>query len=142
MGKVSLQTIKNWFKTGLKPTEQQFWSTWDSFFHKDENIPQSKIENLSQRFDQKADAEAFNIYKQKIDAMLNQEPISVNGQQEYVLEWTNQLKAIYGSWAKFQVWQGGSWEKVPVEWELGEDGKPLRYTFTLDGLDTKIFITL
>ena len=29
-----LNTIKSWFKTGLRPTESQFFATWDSFWHK------------------------------------------------------------------------------------------------------------
>jgi hypothetical protein len=59
MAKQTLNTIKNWFKTGLKPTQNQFWDTWDSFWHKDEKIPTNAIENLDSRFDEKADQEAF-----------------------------------------------------------------------------------
>jgi len=50
----SLNTIKNWFKTGLKPTQKQFWDTWDSFWHKDENIPVSNIEGIDNLLNQKA----------------------------------------------------------------------------------------
>jgi hypothetical protein len=50
----SLNTIKNWFKTGLKPTQQQFWDTWDSFWHKDENIPVANIEGIDNLLNQKA----------------------------------------------------------------------------------------
>ena len=50
----NLTTIKNWFKTGLKPTQQQFWDTWDSFWHKDENIPVAKIEGIDGLLNQKA----------------------------------------------------------------------------------------
>ncbi|RQO66845.1 hypothetical protein DBR40_21570 [Pedobacter sp. KBW01] len=57
MAKQTLNAIKNWFKTGLKPTQQQFWDTWDSFWHKDQVIPSSSIENLDARFDEKADVE-------------------------------------------------------------------------------------
>lgn len=53
--KVSLSTIKNWFKTGLKPTQQQFWNTFDSFLHKDSEIPQGKVENLTDNLDKKVD---------------------------------------------------------------------------------------
>lgn len=42
----SLTDIKNWFRTGLKPTQSQFWNTWDSFWHKDESIPTAKITDL------------------------------------------------------------------------------------------------
>jgi hypothetical protein len=47
MPKVSLTTIKNWFKTGLKPTQTQFENTWDSFFHKDDTIPQASVDGLA-----------------------------------------------------------------------------------------------
>lgn len=42
----TLNTIKKWFKTGLKPTQDQFWNTWDSFSHKFEQIPLKDIEEL------------------------------------------------------------------------------------------------
>lgn len=58
-----LNTIKNWFKTGHKPTQQQFWDTWDSFFHKDDKVPISSIDGLNDRFDEKADQEAFDNHK-------------------------------------------------------------------------------
>lgn len=60
MAKVDLNSIKNWFKTGLKPTQAQFWNTWDSFFHKDDTIPQESIEGLQDSFDEKADAELLD----------------------------------------------------------------------------------
>ncbi|MDR1116208.1 MAG: hypothetical protein LBL33_08720 [Tannerella sp.] len=42
---VSLSQIFDWFKTGKTPTEQQFRDTWQSFWHKSEKIPSSKIED-------------------------------------------------------------------------------------------------
>ncbi|CDF80558.1 conserved hypothetical protein, putative phage tail fiber protein [Formosa agariphila KMM 3901] len=51
----ALTTIKNWFKTGLKPTQAQFWATWDSFRHKDDKIPTTDIQNLDTYLDQKVD---------------------------------------------------------------------------------------
>jgi len=62
MAKQKLETIKNWFKTSLKPTQQHFWDTWDSFWHKDDKIPTSSIENLDVRFDEKADAELVTAH--------------------------------------------------------------------------------
>lgn len=42
----SINTILGWFKTGKKPTQKQFWASWQSFWHKEEEIPQSSITNL------------------------------------------------------------------------------------------------
>lgn len=50
-------TIKNWFKTGLKPTQKQFWSTGDSFWHKSESLPISSISGLGNLLDGKAETE-------------------------------------------------------------------------------------
>ena len=42
----NLAEIKNWFRIGLKPTQEQFWSTWDSFWHKESPIPQNAVQDL------------------------------------------------------------------------------------------------
>lgn len=57
--KVDINTIKNWFRTGSKPTQTQFWNTWDSFWHKDQRIPISNIDTLESQLSEKADAEAI-----------------------------------------------------------------------------------
>jgi hypothetical protein len=62
MAKQTLNTIKNWFRTLKKPTQSQFWDTWDSFWHKDENIPASKIEGLSEGLQNKVENETFQSH--------------------------------------------------------------------------------
>ncbi len=52
--KTDKPTIKNWFKTGLKPTQAQFWATWDSYWHKDDQLPMTAIEGLATAVDGKA----------------------------------------------------------------------------------------
>ncbi|MEP6804445.1 MAG: hypothetical protein ABI892_07975 [Flavobacterium sp.] len=51
----TLNTIKQWFRTGLKPTQAQFWDTWDSFRHKYEKLPVKDIEGLDDVLLSKAD---------------------------------------------------------------------------------------
>ncbi len=60
MAVTALNIIKNWFKTGLKPTQAQFWATWDSFWHKDQSIPQANITNLEQDLLLKQDKEGLH----------------------------------------------------------------------------------
>lgn len=48
-------TLKNWFKTGLKPTQDQFWDWMDSFWHKTETIAVSVIDGLQGLLDNKID---------------------------------------------------------------------------------------
>ncbi len=52
-------TIKDWFRTGLKPTQAQFWAWMDSYFHKDEKIPITAIDDIENILNAKADAEAL-----------------------------------------------------------------------------------
>jgi|RhiMetdeSRZDD1v2_1073273.scaffolds.fasta_scaffold21397_4 hypothetical protein len=42
----NLNTLKNWFKRGFKPLQQQFYDWMDSFWHKDEMIPMNKVDQL------------------------------------------------------------------------------------------------
>lgn len=60
---VSISTIKNWFRKGLRPTESQFSTTWDSFWHKDEQIPIENIDGLEETLDAKIE-EALNSINQ------------------------------------------------------------------------------
>nr|DAU88929.1 MAG TPA: hypothetical protein [Bacteriophage sp.] len=57
MAKTTINTIKQWFKKGSKPTQEQFWSWMDSYWHKDELILQDKIQDLSTTLSSKADAD-------------------------------------------------------------------------------------
>ena len=57
MAQTAINTIKQWFKTGSKPTQEQFWSWMDSYLHKDELIPQENIQGLSTTLSSKADAD-------------------------------------------------------------------------------------
>jgi hypothetical protein len=59
----NINTILNWFKTGFKPTQDQFWASWQSFWHKDEQIPQSSIANLTTVLAAKAENDQFNAHK-------------------------------------------------------------------------------
>lgn len=56
-------TLKNWFKTGLKPTQAQFWAWLDAFWHKDEVIPQSSINGLETTLNAKAETSQLEGHK-------------------------------------------------------------------------------
>lgn len=43
------ETIRSYFETGDRPTQEQYHNTWDSFCHKDELITSENIEGLSQK---------------------------------------------------------------------------------------------
>lgn len=61
-------TLKNWFLTGLKPTQAQFHAWMDSYWHKDEPIPQSKVQNLTNTLNAKAEKSQFDAHKTDVNA--------------------------------------------------------------------------
>ena len=68
MAKVGITTIKNWFKTNLKPTQSQFWDLFDSFWHKDDKIPIASIEDIDKILLAKADAAVLTNHNISLDA--------------------------------------------------------------------------
>lgn len=64
----SLTEIYNWFMTGKKPTQAQFFASWASFWHKDEAIPQSAVSNLTNTLVAKTENAQFNAHKTAADA--------------------------------------------------------------------------
>ena len=55
MAIISRSQLKAWFRRGLFPIESQFHAWIDSFWHKEDTIPISSIENLSSSLNNKAD---------------------------------------------------------------------------------------
>lgn len=53
-------TLKNWFKTGLKPLQAHFWAWLDSYWHKDEKIPMQNIEGIDTALENKAETTAVD----------------------------------------------------------------------------------
>ena len=59
----ALNTIKKWFQTGLKPSQNQFWDTWDSFRHKLEKVPLEDVEELESTLNTKAEKTELDKHK-------------------------------------------------------------------------------
>lgn len=59
----TLAEIYDWFMTGKKPTQAQFWASWGSFWNKGESIPQSAISNLTTVLNAKAEKVQFDAHK-------------------------------------------------------------------------------
>ena len=74
--------LQNWFVTGAKPTQEQFWAWQESYWHKGENIPTEKILGLSEVLANKADVEMLQ-HKANLD--------SSNLTNEHVLAWKKAL---------------------------------------------------
>lgn len=80
MAKVSLSTIKGWFITKAKISQNQFWDTWDSFFHKDELIPTSQIDGLDDLLATIPTSEEITVVNELAPKLLN-----VSGSATYTL---------------------------------------------------------
>ena len=74
--------LQNWFVTGAKPTQEQFWAWQESYWHKSESIPTEKILGLSEVLANKADVEILQ-HKANLD--------SSNLTNEHVLAWKKAL---------------------------------------------------
>jgi hypothetical protein len=87
-----LSTIKNWFLTGLKPTQTQFHAWMDSFWHKSEMIPTNKIEGLEEILNTN-----FNIDQlaNKVDKQANKSLI-LDSEITRLASLTNQTKQSLG----------------------------------------------
>lgn len=57
---VSINTIKNWFRTGMVPTQTQFWSVFDSYRHKNDKVPVEEVEGINELL---AQVTSVTIYK-------------------------------------------------------------------------------
>jgi hypothetical protein len=55
----AIATIKNWFTTGKRPTQQQFWDTFSSFRHKEDKVPAADVEGLDELLFSKANKIPF-----------------------------------------------------------------------------------
>jgi len=64
----TLAEIYNWFMTGKKPTQAQFWESWGSFWNKGESIPQSSVSNLTTVLNAKAEKSQLDAHKADANA--------------------------------------------------------------------------
>ncbi len=64
----NINIILDWFKTGKKPTQAQFWATWQSFWHKDDPIPQSAVQNLTTVLAGKAERAQLELHNNDLEA--------------------------------------------------------------------------
>ena len=107
MAKTAINTIKQWFKTGLKPTQDQFWNWIDSFWHKDELIPQDKIQDLETTLSGKADT----------DQLANKANADATGlTPQHVEAWNTKLKTLSEAPKdnKQYARKNGAWEEIPT----------------------------
>lgn len=91
-----LSTIKNWFKTGFKPSQAQFWASWESFWHKDEQIPQSSISGLSNALNGKTENSQFTGHINDANAHPNLERISEKGEPNGYVPLDENRKILIG----------------------------------------------
>lgn len=62
MALTSLNMIKDWFKTNLIPTQQQFYDMFDSFRHKSDKVAATDVDGLDNLLAAKASAEVLTTH--------------------------------------------------------------------------------
>jgi len=60
-----INTLKSWFETGDKPTQEQFWAWMDSYWHKGDSIPIQSVVGLNDLIAGKADSSQLQYYALK-----------------------------------------------------------------------------
>lgn len=50
-----IMNLKNWFRKGNKPTQEQFYAIFDSFRHKGEKVPKNNVDGLQEALGKKQD---------------------------------------------------------------------------------------
>jgi len=58
-------TLKQWFVTGAKPLQAQYWAWLDSYWHKSEPISINAIDGLGEILGNKVDADQLALYAKK-----------------------------------------------------------------------------
>lgn len=106
--KVTLSQIKSWFKKGMYPTESQFANTFDSFWHKDDTLPLSAIQNLMQILNDKASVSTLDskadlnhehegyLRLQDIVGKQDKEDASLNTNSRTIVGAINELHSLLG----------------------------------------------
>ena len=79
MATVSREQLKVWFKRGMYPLESQFAAWIDSFFHKEDKLPMSSIDNLTETLNKKAENTVVDAKQDKTDDRLQTENKTVVG---------------------------------------------------------------
>lgn len=88
MAKTARNTIKTWFETGDFPTQEQFWNWLDSFWHKDDQLGISNIDQLTSILAGKATTQETDNLQQQIDNLsTGAAPITITttGNYQYVI---------------------------------------------------------
>ena len=62
-------TLKNWFRKGMKPLAVQFSDWIDSFWHKGDSLPISSVEGLSGELNNKAALESVSDLTHRVETL-------------------------------------------------------------------------
>jgi hypothetical protein len=70
MAQVSINTIKSWFLTGIRPVQENYHDWMDSFWHKDESIPTASVAGLDAILGDTATNTQIDNLQQQIDNLV------------------------------------------------------------------------
>lgn len=100
-------TIKKWFRNFLKPTQDQFWNWMDSYWHKEEKIPQDTIEGWDEFLQSLPTQGALQNYLLKDASNLNDDEKT---------DFTNAINALTRDYEKEgEIVEGTGYTKQQVD---------------------------
>lgn len=86
----NINTLKNWFKRGFKPLQQQFYDWMDSYWHKDEQLPISSVNGLENILNSLPSQESISA----LLASFLPEVINTNANYVYTLKAGRRLESV------------------------------------------------
>lgn len=79
-------TLKGWFKRGMKPLEAQFHSWMDSYWHKDEKIPSGSVHGLEATLNNKAETSTVEEISKEFGAHENNPAVHKTAEEQSKLD--------------------------------------------------------
>ncbi len=115
-------TLKSWFKRGLKPLESQFHAWMDSYWHKDEKIQTSDIEGLENTLNSKAEISAFDCLEESFEQHAGDTALHKTREEQYKLDHlVNDPNQTYATQEQLQELEVHSAIVIPVDFSKPED---------------------
>ena len=144
-------SLKQWFKRGLKPLEAHFWAWLDSFWHKNDKLPISSISNLGTTLDTKANVGHIHIeyttpdaVQQMIDSRVSSlyrlmSPVATYADLPMDGNLNGDVRNVLNTGMNY-VWDGEEWDALGGLLDLSNYVNQLQFASALRDMATKTWV--
>ncbi|QTV06067.1 hypothetical protein [Faecalibacter bovis] len=144
-------TIKQWFKRGLKPLQEHFWTWIDSFWHKNDLIPMSSIQNLTTILDSKSNLGHIHIEyttPEVVQSMIDNQITSIYRLMSPVATYADlpmdgnlngDVRNVIDTGMNY-VWDGAEWDALGGSLDLTNYVTQTQFTTALSDMATQTWV--